>query len=387
MKKFVSLVLAIAMVAVMLTGCGDATGNEAAASGEATFKIGSTGPLTGDAALYGIAVKNGMEIAIEEINAEGGVNGAKLELNFQDDECDAEKAVNGYNTLKDWGMQMFAGTVTSGACIAVAANTFEDNVFLITPSGSDPECIKNPNAFQVCFADPSQGKKSAEYIGNKELAKKVAVIYDSSSSYSSGIYASFAEEAPNRGFEIVAAEAFTSDSKSDFSVQLQKAKDEGAELVFLPIYYTEASLILTQANQMGYDPIFFGVDGMDGILGVKNFDTSLAEDVMLLTPFAADSTDEATVHFVEAYKEKYGETPMQFAADGYDAIYALKESLEKSGCDASMSASDICDKLVNTITTIKITGVTGELSWESNGESNRDPKAVIIKDGVYVLFE
>ncbi|MBO4377143.1 MAG: ABC transporter substrate-binding protein [Lachnospiraceae bacterium] len=386
MKKVISLLMALVMVAVMLTGCG-AGAEGSASNGEATYKIGSTGPLTGDAALYGIAVKNGMQIAIDEINEAGGVNGAKLELNFQDDECDAEKAVNGYNTLKDWGMQIFAGTVTSGACIAVAAETNQDNIFQITPSGSDPECIKNPNAFQVCFADPSQGKKSAEYIGNKGLASKVAVIYDSSSSYSSGIYASFAAEAPNRGFEIVAAEAFTSDSKSDFSVQLQKAMDEGAELVFLPIYYAEASLILTQANQMGYAPIFFGVDGMDGILGVKNFDTSLAEDVMLLTPFAADSTDEATAHFVKAYQDKYNEVPMQFAADGYDAVYAVKEALEKSGCDATMSASDICDKLVKAITEIKIQGVTGELSWDASGESNRDPKAVIIKNGAYVLFE
>ncbi len=384
MKRLVSLLMALTMVAVMMVGCGSSAGT---ASGEATYKIGATGPISGDAALYGIAVKNGMEIAINEINEAGGVNGAKFELNFQDDECDAEKAVNGYNTLKDWGMQVFIGTVTSGACIAVAANTYEDNMFQITPSGSDPKCIENPNAFQVCFADPSQGKKSAEYIGNKKLAEKVAVIYDSSSSYSSGIYASFAAEASNQGFEIVAAEAFTSDSKSDFSVQLQKAYDEGAELVFLPIYYSEASLILTQANQMGYEPIFFGVDGMDGILGVTNFDTSLAEDVMLLTPFAADSTDEATVHFVNAYKEKYGEVPMQFAADGYDAVYAVKEALEKGGCEPTMSASELCDKLVTAITQVKITGVTGELSWDASGESNRDPKAVIIKNGAYVLFE
>jgi len=380
MKKFLSLVLAMAMAAVMVVGCGSSK----SASSD-TFKIGASGPITGDAAFYGLAVQNGVQIAVDEINANGGINGYQVEVNFQDDECDAEKAVNAYNSLKDWGMNLFIGTVTSGACVAVGAESHNDNIFQITPSGSVPECTTYDNAFQVCFSDPAQGKKSAEYIGTNGLSSKVAVIYDSSSSYSAGIYATFAAEAANQGFDIVAAEAFTSDNKSDFSVQLQKAMDEGADLVFLPIYYSEASLILTQANQMGYSPVFFGVDGMDGILGVENFDTSLAEGVLLLTPFAADSTDEATVHFVELYKEKYGETPIQFAADGYDAVYAVKAAIEEANCTPSQSASEICDALKVAMTKISIVGCTGTLSWEATGESNREPKAVEIVNGVYVL--
>ena len=262
-----------------------------------TFKIGGIGPLTGSTAIYGQAVMNAAQMAADEINAAGGINGYQIEFNPQDDESDAEKAVNAYNTLKDWGMQMLLGTVTSQPCIAVEGEAVNDNMFLLTPSGSAVECISaGDNAFRVCFSDPNQGTASARYIGEHELASKVAVIYDSSDAYSTGIYNNFAAEAANQGFEVVAAEAFTADSKTDFSVQLQKAKDSGAELVFLPIYYTEASLILTQAAGMGYEPQFFGCDGLDGLLAVDGFDTALAEGVMLLTPFAADAEDEATRH-------------------------------------------------------------------------------------------
>ena len=163
-------------------------------------------------------------------------------------------------------MQMLVGTTTSGACIAVAAETANDNMFQITPSGSAVECVANPNAFRVCFSDPDQGTASAQYIGEHALASKVAVIYDSSDVYSSGIYDTFVAEAANQPFEVVASEAFTADSKTDFSVQLQKAKDSGADLVFLPFYYNEAALVFTQAAGMNFAPKWFGVDGMDGIL-------------------------------------------------------------------------------------------------------------------------
>ena len=333
-KRFLSLGLAMAMAA-SLTACGSSsstteTTTAAAAAGESTaasgevFNIGGIGPVTGAAAVYGLAVKNGAQIAVDEINADGGINGYQIDFQFQDDEHDAEKSVNAYNTLKDWGMQMLMGTVTSAPCVAVADKTMADNMFQITPSGSSVECAQNPNVFRVCFSDPDQGAASATYIAENKLADKIAVIYDSSDVYSSGIYEKFASESANHGLDIVAAEAFTADSNKDFSTQLQKAKDAGADLVFLPIYYTEASLILNQANTMGYAPKFFGCDGMDGILQVDNFDTKLAEGLMLLTPFAADADDELTQKFVTAYKEKYGETPIQFAADAYDAIYAIK---------------------------------------------------------------
>lgn len=400
-KRVLSLSLALAMAA-SLTACGssssttettaaaaaDATTAAAGASSEASsdkvFKIGGIGPVTGAAAVYGLAVKNGAQIAVDEINADGGINGYQIEFNFQDDEHDAEKSVNAYNTLKDWGMQVLMGTVTSAPCVAVADKTNADNMFQITPSGSSVECAQNPNVFRVCFSDPDQGAASATYIAENKLAEKIAVIYDSSDVYSSGIYEKFAAEAANQGLEIVDAEAFTADSNKDFSTQLQKAKDAGADLVFLPIYYTEASLILKQADTMGYAPKFFGCDGMDGILQVENFDTKLAEGLMLLTPFAADAQDELTQKFVTSYKENYGETPIQFAADAYDAIYAIKAAMEEADITPETSVSDTCDKMKEAMLKIKVNGLTGEdMTWTEDGEPHKAPKAVKVVDGTY----
>ena len=400
-KRVLSLSLALAM-ATSLTACGssssttettaaaaaDATTAAAGASSEASsgkvFKIGGIGPVTGAAAVYGLAVKNGAQIAVDEINADGGINGYQIEFNFQDDEHDAEKSVNAYNTLKDWGMQVLMGTVTSAPCVAVADKTNADNMFQITPSGSSVECAQNPNVFRVCFSDPDQGAASATYIAENKLAEKIAVIYDSSDVYSSGIYEKFAAEAANQGLEIVDAEAFTADSNKDFSTQLQKAKDAGADLVFLPIYYTEASLILKQADTMGYAPKFFGCDGMDGILQVENFDTKLAEGLMLLTPFAADAQDELTQKFVTSYKENYGETPIQFAADAYDAIYAIKAAMEEADITPETSVSDTCDKMKEAMLKIKVNGLTGEdMTWTEDGEPHKAPKAVKVVDGAY----
>lgn len=400
-KRVLSLSLALAMAA-SLTACGssssttettaaaaaDATTAAAGASSEASsdkvFKIGGIGPVTGAAAVYGLAVKNGAQIAVDEINADGGINGYQIEFNFQDDEHDAEKSVNAYNTLKDWGVQVLMGTVTSAPCVAIADKTNADNMFQITPSGSSVECAQNPNVFRVCFSDPDQGAASATYIAENKLAEKIAVIYDSSDVYSSGIYEKFAAEAANQGLEIVDAEAFTADSNKDFSTQLQKAKDAGADLVFLPIYYTEASLILKQADTMGYAPKFFGCDGMDGILQVENFDTKLAEGLMLLTPFAADAQDELTQKFVTSYKENYGETPIQFAADAYDAIYAIKAAMEEADITPETSVSDTCDKMKEAMLKIKVNGLTGEdMTWTEDGEPHKAPKAVKVVDGAY----
>lgn len=376
MKKFVKVVSLACASAMLLSTTAFADGD--------AFKVGGIGPVTGGAAVYGQAVKNATELAVNEINALGGV---QFEFQFEDDEHDAEKSVNAYNSLKDWGMQMLLGTVTSAPCIAVAAETANDNMFQLTPSGSAVECVQNPNTFRVCFSDPNQGTASAQYIGENKIATKIGVIYDSSDVYSSGIYEKFAAEAANQGLEIVSAEAFTADSKTDFTVQLQKAKDAGAELVFLPIYYTEASLILTQANGMGFAPMFFGCDGLDGLLNVEGFDTSLAEGVMLLTPFAADSDDELTQKFVAAYKEAYGDTPNQFAADAYDGMYAIKAAIEKSGVTPDMSVSDICDAMEVAMTEISIDGLTGEgMTWTADGEPNKAPKAVKITDGAYAAM-
>ena len=341
MKKFnkvFSAVMASALALSMLAGCGDAAGGSGSA-GSGTFKIGAIGPLTGAAAAYGNAVCNAAELAVAEINANGGINGYQVEYSKEDDELNAEKSVNAYNTLKDWGMQMLVGSTTSACSIAVSEYTKADNMFQLTPSGSAEDCVKYDNVFRVCFSDPNQGSASAQYISDHNLATKVGIIYDSSDVYSSGIYQKFVQESEGKNYEIVSAEAYTQDNNTDFSLQLQKAKDAGADLVFLPIYYSDAALILTQANTMGYAPTFFGVDGMDGILTVENFDTSLAEGLMLLTPFAADATDDLTVNFVKKYNEKYGETPNQFAADAYDAVYIIKAAIEKSGVTPDMSVS------------------------------------------------
>ncbi|MCM1325557.1 MAG: ABC transporter substrate-binding protein [Bacteroidales bacterium] len=417
MKKFLSVVVASAMVLAM-AGCGNnnasqgssaAGGNESqtqessagtdasntgagtSASADGVFKIGGMGPLTGGAAIYGLNVRNAAQIAVDEINAAGGVtvNGKsyQLELRFEDDEHDAEKVISAYNTVKDWGAQMVLGAVTSGPSIAVSEETYRDNMFQLTPSGSAVKCTQYDNGFRVCFSDPDQGAASAQYIGEQKLAQKIAIIYDSSTDYSKGIYESFVKGAKDQSFEIVAQEAFTADSNTDFSVQLQKAQSAGADLVFLPIYYQESALILKQADQMGYAPKFFSCDGMDGILTVENFDTKLAEGVMLLTPFAADAKDDLTQKFVKTYQEKYGEIPNQFAADAYDGVYALKAAIEKSGVTPDMSTSEICEGLKTGITSITLDGLTGAgMTWNASGEPNKAPKAVKIQDGAYVAM-
>ncbi len=400
MKKVIRLALAVCMVASM-AACGGSTSSSSAqapsapastsaagstqapaAGGEVTIKVGGIGPLTGGTAVYGVAVKNGAQIAVDEINASDSA--IKFEYNFQDDEGDGEKAINAYNNLKDWDMQVLMGTVTTGPCLAVISETATDNMFQITPSASSTDVIVNDNAFQVCFTDPNQGVSAADYIADNGLATKIAAIYDSSDAYSTGIYNAFAEEAAAKGLEIVCAEAFTADSKSDFKTQLQKAQSAGADLVFLPIYYTEASLIITQANQLGYDPAFFGCDGMDGILTVENFDLELAEGLMLMTPFNAGGTDELTSNFVKTYEADYGETPNQFAADAYDAIYAIKAACEKAGVTGDMDVSALGDALKAAITEISIDGLTGsDMTWKASGEVSKAPIVVKVENGAY----
>ena len=397
MKKAISAVLAATMAMALLAGCGSGSGSDSGSgssgSGETggsqeAFRIGAIGPVTGGAAVYGEAVKNGAELAVKEINEAGGIGGKQIEYKYEDDEHDAEKAVNAYNTLKDWGMHALLGTVTSAPCVAVGEVSQADNIFMLTPSGTAVECVQYDNAFRVCFSDPMQGLESAKYIGENGLAKKVAAIYDSSDVYSTGIYEAFVKEAENQDFEVVAAEAFTAESKTDFSVQLQKAKDAGAELVFLPFYYTEASLVLKQASGMNYEPIFFGCDGMDGILAVEGFDVNLANNLMFMSPFTPTSEDETIQKFVTDYQDAYGDTPTQFAADAYDGMYAIKAAMEEAGVTPDMSSSDICDALKDAMTKISIDGVTAKgLTWEADGEPSKEPMVVRIADGDYAVVE
>ena len=401
MKKQISFALAMLM-ALSLAACGgnakssngtsgaasEAQGEKKADASGKVWKIGAQGPLTGGAAVYGNAVVNGAEIAVNEINANGGINGYQIEYKKADDEHDQEKAINAYNSLKDWGMQFLVGPTTSAPAIAVGTESEPDNMFILSPSGSALEVTAPKNVFRVCFSDPAQGAKSAQYIGSHKLGTKIGIIYDSSDVYSTGVHDSFKEEAPKQGLEIVADEQFTADSNKDFSTQLQKMKDSGADLVFLPFYYTEAALVLTQANTMGYKPTFFGCDGMDGILNVENFDTKLADGLMLLTPFAADAKDDLTVNFVKNYKEKYKDTPIQFAADAYDAVYAIKAAAEKANLTPDQSVSDLGDAMEKAMTEITLDGLTGSgMKWDASGDVDKEPKAVIIKDGAYVSAE
>ena len=375
-KTFVAMLLAVVMALTMVSG--------ALAEETAAIKVGLIGPMTGDAASYGVSVAQGAELAVGEVNALGGV---QLELNVQDDEHDPEMSVNAYNTLWDWGAQMIIGTVTTSPCIAVAAEAYNDRMFMLTPSASSTDVIADKdNVYQICFTDPAQGSASAQYIAEHGLATKVAVIYNNADAYSTGIYQTFEAEAAELGLEVVAVATFTNET-TDFSVQLTQAREAGAELVFLPIYYTPASMILQQAANMEFKPIFFGVDGMDGILNIEGFDTSLAEGVMLLTPFSADATDELTVNFVTNYEAAYGATPDQFAADAYDAVYTIYAAINAAGITADTPTEECCDLLIEAMQGLEIEGVTGTMTWDATGAVTKTPTAVRIENGVYVGFD
>ena len=383
MKKTLCILLAVIMVIGLLAGCGSSAPAATSSDAPAAFKIGGTGPLTGGAAIYGNAVKNAAEIAVEEINAMGGI---QFELRYEDDTHDAEKAVNAYNTLKDWGIQISLGSVTSKPCEATSAETYADRIFALTPSASSVAVVTGKdNQFQMCFTDPNQGSASAQYIADKGLATKVAVIWKNDDVYSKGIYETFMATAPGLGLEVVSDTTFADGNDKDFSVQIADAQSKGAELVFLPMYYDAASLILTQANTAGYAPKWFGVDGMDGILTLEGFDTALAEGVILLTPFNADSTDERTAAFVAKYKERFGDIPNQFAADAYDCVYAYKQALEAAGAKPSMSAQELNDLMIKTFTSMTYDGLTGSgMTWAADGTVSKTPKGMVIQNGAYV---
>lgn len=394
MKKFIAMLLAVLMVAGMFAGCGasekPAETQAAAAEGEAAaagvIKVGTSGPLTNDYAVYGVAVKNGLELAFEEINALGGL---QFETRAEDDEADGEMAVNAYNTLMDWGMHIMAGPTTSGSAAAAAAECANDRVFMLSPSASDAAVITaGDNVFQICFTDPNQGIGSADFISSHNLATKVGIIYDNSNPYSLGIYTKFMEQAAVVGLEVVAEEAFNADNKADLSTQVTKCQAAGADLIFLPIYAAEAAQVLACADKIGYTPRFFGCDGLDGILAAEGFDPALAEGVMLLTPFDASAADEKTQNFVKSYTEKYGIAPNQFAADAYDVGYAIYQACTAAGVTADMGVEEICDAMIAQFTTMSFDGLTGQgMTWGADGAVSKLPMAVKIENGVYVGVE
>ena len=380
LTRLAALLLAVSLLMVAcLTGCGGAEENPDA------FKIGGTGPLTGGAAIYGNAVYNGAKIAVDEINAQGGI---QFNLKYEDDAHDAEKAVNAYNALKDWGVQLSLGSVTSKPAEATSVYNHNDRIFALTPSASSTKTVEGKdNVYQMCFMDPNQGTASAQYINDKKLGTKVAVIYKSDEDYSKGIYDTFKTKAAELGLNIVSETSFATGNDTDFSVQLKDAQSKGADIVFLPMYYQPASLILAQAKAMNYTPKWFGVDGMDGILTMEGFDAKLAEGVMLLTPFNADSQDAKTVAFVNKYKELYNEVPNQFAADAYDCIYAYKQALDAAGYTSAkdLKAEDLCAAMIKQFSSMTFNGLTGSnMTWQTTGAVSKSPKGMVIQNGAYV---
>jgi len=382
MKKFMKIACMLMALAMVLT-C-TACGSKKTAGDDNDVLLGLIGPMTGDYANYGTSVRDGAQIAVDEINAAGGVNGWTFSLSAQDSQGDPDSAVSAYNKLMDDGMDVSIGCVLSGEAASVITAAAADDILIVTPSSSAKDCIAaNERAFRVCFNDPAQGTASADYIADNGLGTKVAVFYQSDIDYSDGLYETFEAQAAVRGLEIVEVQTFTDGSKTDFSTQIDAIKASGCELVFLPIYAAEAATFLTQANGVLNDVVYFGCDGLDGIQ-TKGIEMDMIEGLMMLTPFAADAEDDMTKSFVTKYEELHEKTPDQFAADGYDAVYIVKAVMEKTGmtpADEGFSAA-----LVEAMYEVEVTGLTGTMTWDAEREPNKAAKAMVFENGVAVLF-
>lgn len=383
MKKFLCMMMAVLMVLAMAACGGEPANNGGNDTPDATtVKIGGIGPLTGAYANYGLSEKNGAELAVKEINEAGGIAGKQIELSYQDSQGESESAVNAYGKLMDWGMEVSLGCVLSGENASVVAAARDDDVLLITPSGSADKCIDgNDKAFRVCFYDSYQGAAAAQYIKDNNMVDTVGILYQSDNDYSVGLYNAFVAKCGELGITIAETQTFTSSTNTDFSTQVSALVSSGVKLVFIPLYAEEASTFLTQAHgKFADDVYFFGADGLDGILGKVEQDTSLANNVLMLTPFAADNPAENVPSFVKKYQEAYGATPDQFAADAYDAIYAIKAAVEKAGSTSGAA-------LASALTSLTVEGVTGTMTWGSDGNTNKPASAILYYDGVGTLFD
>lgn len=369
--KIVAMLMAAMMLACLFTACGKETN-----SGDKTFLLGCTGPLTGDASSYGISVKNGAQLAVDEVNAAGGVNGIKFTFDMKDDKATAEDAATGYDALMDAGMQISLGSVTSGSCESFASKSVADNLFFMTPSASAANVIANrPNAFRVCFGDPDQGTLAAKELSAKY--EKIGAIYDNSDPYSKGIFEAFDAEMKTLNKEF-STQTFDQETKKDFSTQVEALKD--CDVIFLPIYYTEAGLIAKTCAAKSCDALLYGCDGLDGV--VDQIDDTVTNEIKYITPFDVNSSDTKVSSFVTKYKEAFGAAPDQFAADAYDAVYAIAEAMKAANItDASISASDLCEAVKTAITSssFQLQGVTGTMTWDASGACNKEPQVVDIK--------
>ena len=383
MKKFLCMMMAVLMVLAMAACGGEPANNGGNDTPDATtVKIGGIGPLTGAYANYGLSEKNGAELAVKEINEAGGIAGKQIELSYQDSQGESESAVNAYGKLMDWGMEVSLGCVLSGENASVVAAARDDDVLLIPPSGSADKCIDgNDKAFRVCFYDSYQGAAAAQYIKDNNMVDTVGILYQSDNDYSVGLYNAFVAKCGELGITIAETQTFTSSTNTDFSTQVSALVSSGVKLVFIPLYAEEASTFLTQAHgKFADDVYFFGADGLDGILGKVEQDTSLANNVLMLTPFAADNPAENVQSFVKKYQEAYGATPDQFAADAYDAIYVIKAAVEKAGSTSGAA-------LASALTSLTVEGVTGVMTWTADGNTNKPASAILYYDGVGTLFD
>ena len=380
MKKFTKitcLVFALVFCAMGMISCGTSEGFV-----ENTYKIGATGPLTGDNSSYGNSVKEGAQIAIDEINANGGLNGVKFSFEMIDDVAAADKAATGYTTLFEKGMQVSIGSVTSGAAKSFGEAAKEDNVLFMTPSASAADVIATgAHGFRVCFGDPQQGTIAAD-----ELVKnysKIGVIYDTSDTYSSGIYEAFEAQMTKlnktKGTDYI-VKTFNKENNKDFSTQVGDLKAAACDVLFLPFYYTEAGLVAKKAAQEGFNVPIFGCDGLDGI--ADQLDDSVTAEIKYITPFDVNSDDADVKKFVEAYKAKYNKTPDQFAADGYDAVMIIFEAMKAAKVDnVNITASELTELLKPILTggEFKYSGVTGKnMIWTAEGSCEKEANIVTL---------
>ena len=376
--KFLSLVMALCLVACCFTGCGS---NYTAENTE--FVIGVSGPLTGAAAVYGVAVQQSAQMAVDEINAAGGLNGVKFKLLATDDTHDASKVAANYASMLEGGMQVSLGTVTTAPGLEYTKLSNEDNVFFLTPSASGDKIPEFENGFQMCFADGNQGKVAADYVNSLGL-DKIGIFYKSDDAYSNGIYEQFKD---NLNDSIKTVEAvFTDANATDFSSQITSLKD--CTFIFMPIYYTPAAVFLTQAKDIiAADAVYYGCDGFDGLAGQFEDFTVIPQEVSMLSHFDSNATEGAAADFIKKYTEKFGtDTLNQFGASAYDCVYAIFNAMKAAidageKIDVTISASDLCDILKEQFTgEFSYSGVTGtDVTWEDNGYVSKEAVKYTLK--------
>lgn len=382
--KLFALVLSLAMVVGLFAACGGMTETNTTAQ-NTEFVIGVSGPLTGGAAVYGQAVQNGAQLAVDEINANGGLNGYKFKLVVTDDQHDPTKVATNYAKLMNEGMQVSLGTVTTGPALEFKNLAKEDNVFFLTPSASGDAVPEFDNGFQMCFADGNQGGVAASYVNGLGL-NKIGIFYKSDDPYSDGIYKQFKSKL-DTSIQCVEA-SFTDATSTDFSTQIDMLKE--CSFIFMPIYYQPAALFIEQAKDIVMaDATYYGCDGFDGLAQQTDL-TAVPQSVSMLSHFDATATEGKAGDFVKKYTEKYDkETLNQFGAAAYDCIYALYGAMKElidEGKDVTpqTSASDLCDMLKAKFTggytmTGAVTGKTGTVQWNADGTVNKEALPVSLK--------